>query len=86
MFISNVILETFFEDINDEDILRVGKIYLAIGTVLLFSFLVIGSFSLGLTLIRYTALLGIIFISISLFLLIYYILKFIKTLHKLTKK
>ncbi len=85
MKISNVILETFFEDINNEDILSIWKVYLAIATVILYLFLVIGSFSLGYNLLRYDAFLGIIFMSLSFILVFYYIYKFFKTLIKLSK-
>ena len=85
MRISNIILETFFEDINNEDILSIWKIYLAIATVILFAFIVFGSFFLGYNLLRSSVLLGIFFILISFILLVYYIYKFFKTMIKLSK-
>ena len=85
MKISNIILETFFEDINNEEILSIWKVYLAIATLLLFTFFIFGAFSLGCSLIGNDVLLGGIFILLSLTILTVYIFKFIKTFIKLTK-
>ena len=80
MIILNAILETFVENLSKQDISFVGKIFIAISLIILFGFIIIGSFSLGNVLLSAKNIIGILFYALSIFLLIYFTYNFIKKL------
>ena len=78
MIILDAILETFVENLSKQDLSFIGKILIAISLIVLFLFIIIGSFNLGTVLLSSGSVFGILFYLLSIFLIIYFSYNFIK--------
>ena len=80
MKLLDTILETFVENLSKQELSIIGKILIAIALVILYLFIVIGSFHLGTILVNSGSIIGYLFYVLSMFLFIYFIFNFIKKL------
>ena len=78
MIILNAILETFVENLSKQDLSFIGKLLIAISLIILFAFIIIGSFNLGSILLGAKNIFGVLFYALDIFLIIYFTQNFIK--------